>query len=282
VSPSIDNSTVPRSAPLTNHTIILPPPSAAKPTITIDERDRKDYFAPPSTLFQSYCTSIATRYHLSPPKTTIHHTTVTSIDYDHIPSLSPSKLFTIHPSTGGPLHARSVVLAIGAGNAPEIPAPFPPIPGPHACHAFQSGGDAALRKRLRARLPTNVLVVGGGLTSAQVVDRAVRMGVQRVDLVMRGPMKGAFFLSFFSFSFFGEADGFHQSIDRRRWVTMNRSLPHPRTDRCSRSLTVKPFDVDLSWMGKFRNHEKATFWSADTDEGKPSLPRVHREGNLSH
>lgn len=31
---------------------------------------------------------------------------------------------------------------------------------------------------------------------------------------------------------------------------------------------VKPFDVDLEWMGKYKNVEKAAFWSADSDEGK--------------
>jgi len=56
------------------------------------------------------------------------------------------------------------------------------------------------------------------LTSAQLADLAVREGVTKVWLLMRGALK------------------------------------------------VKPFDVDLEWMGKFKNHEKAVFWSADSDE----------------
>lgn len=44
--------------------------------------------------------------------------------------------------------------------------------------------------------------------------------------------------------------------------------------------TVKPFDVDLSWMGKFRNHEKASFWSADTDEGKCKFPTPYHASYL--
>ena len=31
---------------------------------------------------------------------------------------------------------------------------------------------------------------------------------------------------------------------------------------------MKPFDVDLEWMGKYKNVQKAIFWSADSDEGK--------------
>lgn len=30
---------------------------------------------------------------------------------------------------------------------------------------------------------------------------------------------------------------------------------------------VKHFDISLAWMGKYKNWEKAAFWSADTDEG---------------
>lgn len=32
-------------------------------------------------------------------------------------------------------------------------------------------------------------------------------------------------------------------------------------------ITVKPFDIDLNWMSKFRNQEKAAFWMADDDYG---------------
>lgn len=30
---------------------------------------------------------------------------------------------------------------------------------------------------------------------------------------------------------------------------------------------MKPFDIDLNWMSKFRNQEKAAFWMADDDYG---------------
>lgn len=41
---------------------------------------------------------------------------------------------------------------------------------------------------------------------------------------------------------------------------------------------VKPFDVDLNWMGKYRNREKAAFWSADTDEERLDLITQARGG----
>lgn len=39
--------------------------------------------------------------------------------------------------------------------------------------------------------------------------------------------------------------------------------------------TVKHFDIGLSWMGKFKNYEKAAFWSADTDEGMSCRPDAY-------
>lgn len=74
--------------------------------------------------------------------------------------------------------------------------------------------------KITARRSTEILIVGGGLTSAQLADLALRRGVSKVRLLMRGPLK------------------------------------------------VKYFDVDLDWVGKFRNYNQAAFWSADTDEGE--------------
>lgn len=40
---------------------------------------------------------------------------------------------------------------------------------------------------------------------------------------------------------------------------------------------MKPFDIDLNWMSKFRNQEKAAFWMADDDYGMIDLPHRHIE-----
>lgn len=83
---------------------------------------------------------------------------------------------------------------------------------------IQKFPDPVVQAKISAKKTTNVLVVGGGLTSAQLSDLAIRRGVTKVWHLMRGPCK------------------------------------------------VKPFDIDLAWMGKFRNVEQAYFWSADSDE----------------
>lgn len=45
-------------------------------------------------------------------------------------------------------------------------------------------------------------------------------------------------------------------------------------DELTYSCIVKPFDIDLDWMGKFQNVQKATFWSADSDEGKQTTAQT--------
>lgn len=97
-----------------------------------------------------------------------------------------------------------------------------------------------VQRKIQRRQETNVVVVGGGLSSAQIVDMAVRKGVRKVWFLMRSELKGMF-----------------------SFLCM--------TTLCSSRLTVivKHFDISLPWMGKFKNWEKAAFWSADTDEGKP-------------
>ncbi|THY82356.1 FAD/NAD(P)-binding domain-containing protein [Aureobasidium pullulans] len=72
--------------------------------------------------------------------------------------------------------------------------------------------------------------LGGGLTSAQLTMMAIKHGAKKVFHLVRG------------------------------------------------RLRVKPFDVDLNWMGKFRNFEEASFWSADTDEERLEQIKQARGG----
>lgn len=132
-------------------------------------------------------------------------------------------------------YARTVILAVGAANAPKIP-PIPSLAGDKAasylCHSMQikSFPDPKLQKRILDRQHTNVLVVGGGLTSAQLSDLAIRRGVSKVWHIMRGPCR------------------------------------------------VKHFDLDLQWMGKYKNAEHARFWLADTDEERLDIIKEARGG----
>lgn len=203
-----------RHRSMTSLTILV----RARPSVTIDQRDRKDYFTPSRSLFQDYCRCLVDRYGLR--KDLIQQEKVQDIDFGFVPGVSETEQIFTTRSDKGVHYARSVVLAVGPGNAPAIPAGLGTA-DQACCHAMQIEmfPDPLVKAKLREKKDVNIVVVGGGLTSAQLTMMAIKHGAKVFHLV-RG------------------------------------------------RLRVKPFDVDLNWMGKFRNFEEASFWSADTDEGK--------------
>lgn len=162
-----------------------------RPVVEVDERDRKDYFTPSTSCFNDFCKECIQRYGLR--EHIIRQETVNDVDYDIFPAVEPgAKVFRLQ--TGRGLHyARAVVLAIGGGK-PVIPAPFPATLPPTASHAMWLEEDCVLsdvlQSKIRSRRHTSALVVGGGLTSAQIADCLVKKGVSQVHLIMRGPWKG--------------------------------------------------------------------------------------------
>lgn len=182
--------------------------SSNKAILEIDERDRKDYFTPSAEIFHDYCQEVVQRYSL---EDLVEQTQVSSIDFGYHDEFEEygdprTKVFKVTTTGGTVKFAKVVVLAIGAGGKPKLPKQmFPP---------------KNLQQKILARVPTAVVIIGGGLTSAQIANQCIENGVGRVFLVMRGPLK------------------------------------------------LKPFDIDLDWMAKYQNVQKAAFWSADSDEGK--------------
>lgn len=191
--------------------------------VEIDERDRKDYYSPSTKLFADYCDSIAERYGLDAPdqRGQILHTDVHDIKFGPLPG-SNTELFTISTSRGV-FHSRAAVLAIGPGHIKNFPWNLSAEEKAAACHSADMDGEFAnahVREKIARGESTNVVVIGGGLSSAQIVDLVVRRGVTKVWYIMRSDLK------------------------------------------------VKHFDVSLNWVGKFKNYDKAVFWSADSDEGE--------------
>lgn len=90
------------------------------------------------------------------------------------------------------------MLAIGAGGA-GVAKVFPWRPASEeegasaCCHSMEikSFPSPSVRRKIQRRQETNVVVVGGGLSSAQIVDMAIRKGVTKVWFIMRSEMKGA-------------------------------------------------------------------------------------------
>lgn len=187
-------------------------------TTYLDERNRFDYYRPSQSLFSHHCFEIISRYNLSD---IIQKSLVQSINWDPL-----SSTFALQTSTG-PKQARIVIFAAGAASKPSLPpdAPLPFHSSPHAdtvFHAFSSPHPQflppSLVTKIQKKKQTSIAVIGGGLTSAQITDLAIKQGVTKVYHIIRGPLK------------------------------------------------VKHFDVDLSWVGKYKNFHLAAFWSADEDE----------------
>lgn len=195
----------------------------------INEREKEDYFTPSSQLFDQHCQCIIDRYSLQDGL--VLNACVVDIQYGEHPEICQDRsLFKLKTDKGLYFYAKTVVLAIGPANAPSLPEEVfsgatIPIEHPGQVHSMRIREFPAtsVQLKIEARQQSNILVVGGGLTSAQLSDLAIRRGVTRVWHFMRGPCK------------------------------------------------VKPFDVDISWMGKWRNVQQAAFWLADTDEGMHSI-----------
>lgn len=159
---------------------------------SVNERERDDYFTPSAALFKDFCSNLLARYDLD-MKDNIRHERVTEIVYEVVDSVDTmAKIFAVTTDTATH-YARTVVLAVGAGNAPAIPRPFPQI-CEGASHALQARGSSLLPQKIRRRIAAgycaNVMVIGGGLTSAQVVDLSIKEGACHVWHIMRGNMRG--------------------------------------------------------------------------------------------
>ncbi|EAL92513.1 FAD binding domain protein [Aspergillus fumigatus Af293] len=159
--------------------------------VEIDERDRKDYFSPSTGLFADYCASIIERYGLDAPGLVLQNE-VDDICYGFHEHISPAeKIFTVTANDGRQFYSRAAVLAIGPGKTKIFPFEMSAEEKMGACHSseIQTFPSPNVKSKIQQRQETNVVVVGGGLSSAQIVDMAVRKGVTKVWFLMRSDLK---------------------------------------------------------------------------------------------
>lgn len=171
--------------------------SSDKAILEIDERDRKDYFTPSADIFHDYCRDVVHRYSL---ENLVEQAQVASVDFGHPDEFDlrdhddpGTKIFKVVTADGLIKFAKVVVLAIGAGGKPVLPRQLSAEEQDGACHNTQLPKQTFLAKnvmrKIRARVPTAVAIVGGGLTSAQIAHQCIENGVGRVFLMMRGALK---------------------------------------------------------------------------------------------
>ena len=196
---------------------------------SIDERDKQDYFTPSTGLFNDFCLNCIERYKLND---LILHAHVSAIHFNKEDTKGEmGGLFKVETSSGNQ-YARSIVLAIGTGTPTGISSKEEESTG--SCHSSDLLKQNALaphvQQKINAKEDTAVIVVGGGLTSAQIVDLCICKGVSRVWHIMRDHFK------------------------------------------------VKHFDLDLSWVAKYKNVNMSAFWMADTDEERLEMLQTARNG----
>ncbi|EXJ55068.1 uncharacterized protein A1O5_12807 [Cladophialophora psammophila CBS 110553] len=160
--------------------------------LRIDDRDRIDYFTPSAALFHDFCDDIVDRYGL---RSLVVRAKVENIEYGDLGGLISSEGFTLTTNQGA-IFSRIVVLAVGPGCKPCIPIDSNLQPGAEpgsVCHCFDTVGEHCLPEHVLQKidqgLPTSVVVVGGGLTSAQITDLIICRGVTNVWLLVRGNYK---------------------------------------------------------------------------------------------
>lgn len=165
--------------------------------LEIDERDRKDYYNPSADIFHDYCDEVVRRYRL---EGMIEQAQVTSIDFGAAEGIGVDNdevrgrnVFKIMLGSGVTKLAKVVVLAVGAGGIPNMPRRLSEAEIQGACHSTQlprqSFFPANVKRKILEGKPTSIVVVGGGLTAAQIANKCLEDGVSRVFMLLRSTVK---------------------------------------------------------------------------------------------
>lgn len=144
--------------------------------IEVDARDEKDYYRPSTKLFHDYCNDIVDRYGL---REVVSQEVCKNIEYDEI-----EDIFTVTTDLGV---YTSKVTVIACGPIGEINYDYSqyPMGSCHTSHLFSGQVQFPPAEKKKA-----VMVVGGGLTSAQLCHRLVESKkADKVYFVTRGDIK---------------------------------------------------------------------------------------------
>lgn len=160
--------------------------------IDINMRDWRDYYRPSTKFFKDFCQDLIDRYKLG---NSVVKDEVVGIRYGDIHIYDQNiveKGFIITTKSGAVYGSKKCVVA--SGHRGEINYPIkglaPANPSlDHACHSTHIfSGEAQFPHPRLSPISSHIVVVGGGLTSAQLAHVACLQGFQ-VTLILRGPMK---------------------------------------------------------------------------------------------
>lgn len=166
--------------------------------IDINMRDWKDYYRPSTGLFKDFCNDIIERYRLH---NVVKKDEVVSIEYCLINILDQDesgKGFIVKTASGKTFGCKICIVA--SGHRGEINYPIEPFKSNkcypegscHSTHVFSGEvkfpTERIINKIICKKL-SSIVIVGGGLTSAQLAHAAINNGVDKVYLIIRGSLK---------------------------------------------------------------------------------------------
>lgn len=167
--------------------------------IDVNMRDWKDYYRPSTSLFRDFCLEIIERYKL---QGLVKKDKVVDIEYcllNIADTNENGKGFIVRTESGKVYGCKACVVT--SGHAGRINYPIQPFDltskslegSCHTTHIFQRQvslfPDERIMSKVKQGKSNSMVVVGGGLTSAQLVDTALKSGVQKCYLLLRGPLK---------------------------------------------------------------------------------------------
>lgn len=181
----------------------------------VNERDRRDYFTPGTALFQDFVQrEVVERYGLDgaweTAQTMLNKKApdeemrpvamlkgeVTSMNWSplHVDGSGHIAGFHLETSEGTRIGAKAVVCAVGMGGCPSIPPQFVELGG-EATHGPGWAHSSCFANQSYTFPPSycnrnTVVVIGGGLTSAQICDLALSKGFSKAVLIIRSHLKG--------------------------------------------------------------------------------------------
>lgn len=161
--------------------------------IDIDMRDYRDYYRPSTELFHDFCKEIVDRYKLH---NVVKKDEVVDIQWKQIlvaETNEAGKGFVITTASGKTYASK--ICVVSSGHRGNINYPIKPFTDPHypegSCHTTHifSGKVEYLQNQLKLNKRKSIVIVGGGLTAAQLAHVAVQSGIDRIYLLLRGGIK---------------------------------------------------------------------------------------------
>ncbi|CAK7903393.1 hypothetical protein CAAN1_32S00518 [[Candida] anglica] len=165
----------------------------------VNMRDWKDYYRPSTPFFRDFCQDIVDRYNLHD---VVKKDSVVSVEYcllNIIETNESGKGFVVKTASGQVYCCKSCI--VSSGHSGEINYPIENLNvnptnlegSCHTTHIFSGEVSQHPHPRVVSKVargkPTKLVVIGGGLTSAQLVEVALQSGVEKCYLMLRGPLR---------------------------------------------------------------------------------------------